>query len=127
MLGSGNFALPLLAGLAAHLAGSVRAPYVFMAVADPPRRELLGRLSGDDELSLGDLATPLAMSRQAVSKHLGILQQAGLIEIRWRGRLKLHRLNPEPLRVVDAWLAPYAKAWDRRLERLRRHLEENHD
>ncbi|MCZ6507967.1 MAG: metalloregulator ArsR/SmtB family transcription factor [Acidobacteria bacterium] len=98
---------------------------VFQAVADPTRRELLARLRSEGALSLGELAAPLAMSRQAVSKHLGILQEAGLIEIEWRGRVKLHRLDPEPLRVVDAWLVPYAEAWDRRLERLRKHLKEN--
>lgn len=75
-------------------------------------------------LSLSELAAPVAMSRQAVTKHLGVLESAGLVEIEWRGRLKFHRLNPEPLRAISQWLAPYEAEWDRRLARLRQHLEE---
>ncbi len=76
-------------------------------------------------MSLNELAAPLAMSRQAVTKHLATLEHAGLVEIEWKGRVKLHRLNAEPLKAVEDWLAPYSAAWDRRLDRLRRHLEES--
>jgi DNA-binding transcriptional ArsR family regulator len=98
---------------------------VFQAVSEPTRRSLLGRLRDEGELSLAALAAPLPMSRQAVTKHLEALQDAGLVEVEWRGRTKLHRLNAEPLRAVSDWLSPYAAAWDRRLHRLRRHLEAN--
>ena len=98
---------------------------VFTAIAEPTRRELLAHLREAEPLSLSELAAPLEMSRQAVSKHLDALASAGLVETRWQGRGKLHRLNPEPLRTVEDWLAPYAEAWNRRLERLKRHLEEN--
>ncbi len=97
---------------------------VFHAVGEPTRRALLERLRESEALTLSELAAPMAISRQAVTKHLAVLEAAGLVEIEWRGREKLHRLNPQPLAAVDAWLAPYAAAWDRRLERLRRHLEE---
>jgi DNA-binding transcriptional ArsR family regulator len=98
---------------------------VFEALAEPTRRDLLARLRADGDLSLNELAAPLAMSRQAVTKHLVTLEQAGLVEIEWQGRVKLHRLNAEPLKAVEDWLAPYSAAWDRRFDRLRRHLEEN--
>jgi len=98
---------------------------VFQAIAEPTRRALLARLRSAPELTLGELSDPLAMTRQAVSKHLDVLAGAGLIEVQWRGREKFHRLNAAPLREVGDWLAPYAAAWDRRLERLERHLEEN--
>ena len=98
---------------------------VFEALAEPTRRDLLARLRDDGELSLNELAAPLAMSRQAVTKHLVTLEDAGLVEIEWKGRVKLHRLNAEPLKVVEDWLAPYSAAWDRRFDRLRRHLEDN--
>lgn len=97
---------------------------VFQAMADPTRRGLMARLRDEGALSVTDLAGPLPMSRQAVTKHLEVLGDAGLLDVEWRGRVKLHRLNPEPLRAVSDWLAPYAAAWDRRLARLRRHLEE---
>lgn len=98
---------------------------VFQALAEPTRRQLLARLLEEGALSLSDLAAPLAISRQAVTKHLDVLREASLVEVEWRGRERLHRLDPEPLRVVDEWLAPYAAAWDRRLERLRKHLEDS--
>lgn len=98
---------------------------VFQAIAEPTRRHLLATLRLGRALSLTELAAPLSMTRQAVSKHLDVLGRAGLVEVEWRGREKLHRLNPAPLRAVEDWLAPYAAAWDRRLARLQRHLEEN--
>ncbi|MDX1395156.1 MAG: metalloregulator ArsR/SmtB family transcription factor [Gemmatimonadota bacterium] len=96
---------------------------VFEAVADPTRRELLERLRLDGPATLGDLAAPFDMSRQAVTKHLDALVGAGLVRLRREGRSRIHEIDPEPLRRLDGWLAPYAAAWDRRLERLRRHVE----
>ncbi len=75
-------------------------------------------------MSVSQLADGLPITRQAVTKHLDALQGAGLVTIARRGRERLHSLNPAPLREVDAWLAPYAAAWDARLERLQAHLEE---
>ena len=99
-------------------------PLVFEAVADPTRRALLDRLRGHDALSLTALAEGRPMTRQAVAKHLELLRQAGLVTTWRRGRERMHALEPKPLRQLDAWLAPYASAWDRRLARLKRHLEE---
>ena len=64
------------------------------------------------------------MTRQAVTKHLTILRNSGLIRVRRSGRERLHELDPAPLREVDDWLRPYAEAWDDRLAALRRHLGE---
>ena len=100
---------------------------VFAAVADPTRRLIRGRLRGEGALSVSSLAAVLPISRQAVTKHLDVLEMAGLIRKWIKGRERLHELEAEPLRVVDDWLAPYAAAWDERLERLRIHLDGDGD
>ncbi len=64
------------------------------------------------------------MSRQAVTKHLNVLAEAGLVRVRREGRARVHEFDPEPLRELGSWLKPYAAEWDRRLERLERHLED---
>lgn len=97
---------------------------VFEAVADPTRRALLGRLRSEGPRTLNELAADLPMTRQAVTKHLDLLADEGLVRIRREGRLRIHELDPAPLRELEDWLAPYAAEWDRRLERLRRHLGE---
>ena len=98
---------------------------VFTAIADGTRRDILERLRAEGPLSVTDLSDPLRMTRQAVTKHLDLLEETGLVRSERRGRRRLHRLNAAPLEELDAWLAPYAAAWDRRLSRLRRHLGES--
>jgi DNA-binding transcriptional ArsR family regulator len=101
---------------------------VFDAVADPTRRQIMDWLRSGKALSVKELTDQLPISRQAVTKHLGVLEEAGLIEHEWRGRERRHRLKAQRLQQLDDWLAPYAAAWDRRLSRLRKHLEEDqHD
>jgi DNA-binding transcriptional ArsR family regulator len=97
---------------------------VFAAVADPTRRQILEVLRRSGPSSLTELAAPLPMSRQAVTKHLDLLRQSGLVRVERRGRERLHHLVTEPLREMEDWLKPYAELWDERLERLRRHLKE---
>ena len=97
----------------------------FEAMADPTRRHLLERLRRDGPLSLSQLTDGLPMTRQAVTKHLERLREAGLLRIERRGRERIHELDPEPIREVAEFLAPYAAAWDERLARLTMHLEEN--
>ena len=99
----------------------------FAAISDPTRRGILERLRQDGALSVTELAAPLPISRQAVTKHLDILERSGLIEHEWRGRKRVHLLKAEPLREVDDWLAPYAAAWDERLARLEDYLDGDHD
>lgn len=98
---------------------------VFEAVSDSTRREILERLRGSGPLSVSEIAAPLPMSRQAVTKHLNLLCDAGLVRVRWAGRVRLHLLDPEPLREVEAWLEPYSAFWDDALARLERHLEDH--
>ncbi len=97
---------------------------VFQAVADPTRRSILERLRVRGPLSIKQLSEPFTISRQAVTKHLDILLQSGLVVSRRSGRERLHALDPAPLRLIDDWLRPYSEEWDRRLERLKTHLEE---
>jgi DNA-binding transcriptional ArsR family regulator len=97
---------------------------VFKALADPGRRKLLDALFARDGQSLSELCTLLDMSRQAVTKHLGILESAHLVSTLRRGREKLHYLNPGPIsRIQDRWIAKYARQRLRALNRLKDSLE----
>ncbi len=100
---------------------------VFTAIADPTRRQVLERLRSEGALSVKQLAEPMTVTRQAVTKHLDILHKAGLIKVERHGRERRHRLQPEPLQAVDDWLRPYAQAWDDAFARLRKHLGEAPD
>ena len=100
---------------------------VFRALADPTRRALLDELFRDDGQSLGALADRFEMSRFGVMKHLKLLEEAGLVVTRRRGREKLHFLNPVPIRLVhDRWVSKYAEPWAAGLSGLKQELEENH-
>jgi DNA-binding transcriptional ArsR family regulator len=84
---------------------------VFRALADPHRRGLLDRLFLASGRTLGDLAADLPMSRQAVAKHLAILEAANLVAVHWRGREKLHYLNPVPIGdIVRRWVGKFEDA-----------------
>lgn len=100
---------------------------LFAILADDHRRELVARLHERQPLSLSELAEGLEITRQAVTKHLDQLVRAGLVRVERRGRERLHTLDPRPLREIAEWLAPYSAAWDRRLERLERHLQDEED
>ena len=78
---------------------------VFKALADPSRRRLLDELHSNNAQTLGELCQHLDMSRQAVTKHLRLLERANLVVILWHGREKLHYLNPVPLnQVAERWI-----------------------
>ena len=72
---------------------------------------------------MGDLVTLLSLSQPAVSKHLKVLREAGLVEARTDAQRRIYRVRPEPLREVDEWLEPYRRGWASHLNALERHLE----
>lgn len=96
---------------------------VFAAVADTTRRRLLERLRTEGPLPITSLSEDLPITRQAVTKHLRVLEDAGLIVKQARGRERVHALSGAPLRAVSDWLAPYEAEWDDRLLRLRAHVD----
>jgi uncharacterized protein YndB with AHSA1/START domain len=98
---------------------------VFRALADPTRRSLLDELFKEDGQTLSALEARLPMTRFGVMKHLKVLEEAGLVVARRRGRQKLHFLNPVPIRLVhDRWVSKYAEPWAAGLSELRYDLEE---
>ncbi len=97
---------------------------VFRALADPGRRRLLDRLHADNGQTLGELCRHLKMSRQAVTKHLKLLEAANLVAVIWRGREKLHYLNPVPIvEIADRWIGKYERGRLRALADLKKQLE----
>jgi DNA-binding transcriptional ArsR family regulator len=81
---------------------------VFKALADGSRRKLLDQLRKSNGQTLGELCAHLDMTRQAVTKHLGLLEKASLVTVVWRGREKLHYLNPVPLHeIYERWIGKY--------------------
>jgi DNA-binding transcriptional ArsR family regulator len=97
---------------------------VFKALADPARRLLLDRLFADNGQTLGQLCANLDMTRQAVSKHLAVLEEANLVVTMWRGREKLHYLNPVPIHeIADRWIGKFERGRLRALADLKRQLE----
>ena len=98
---------------------------VFKALADPTRRSLLDELYKEDGQTLTALEERLPMTRFGVMKHLRVLEEAGLVTTKKRGREKLHFLNPVPIRLVhDRWVSKYAEPWAAALTGLKRDLEE---
>jgi DNA-binding transcriptional ArsR family regulator len=96
--------------------------HVFGALADPTRRAILARLALG-EVSVGDLAEPFAMSLPAVSKHLKVLEHAGLISKGRAAQTRPCRLEPETLKAIDAWLEDYRRLWNESLDRLEDYLK----
>jgi DNA-binding transcriptional ArsR family regulator len=95
---------------------------VFDVVAESSRRRLLDLLR-TSERPVGELVEQLGLSQPAVSKHLRILRDAGLVEARVDAQRRLYRVRPEELRAIDEWLAPYRQMWSARLDDLERHLD----
>ena len=101
---------------------------MFAALADATRRHLLDRLHARDGQTLVELCADLDMTRQAVSKHLGILERAGLVVVLRRGREKCHHLNPAPIADIAArWIGKFDRPRVTALADLKRHLEAETD
>src|SRR5579872_6002309 len=97
-------------------------PTVFSALADPTRLAIVERLFNEGERSAGEIAAPFAMSKPAISKHLRVLEEAGLIERRVDRQWRVCRVRPEAIRAVDAWVERYRAFWSGSFERLERIL-----
>ncbi len=97
---------------------------VFQVIADPTRRALLDRLRTGEQ-PVKQLAEPFAMTLPAISQHLQILCEAGLVQMRKSGRQRLYRLNPLPLKQVSDWVGYYEQFWQEKLDALGNYLEEN--
>ena len=99
---------------------------MFEVLAEPHRRRILDLLR-EGEQAVGELVSALGLSQPGVSKHLRVLRQAGLVEVRVDAQRRLYRLRTGPLREIDQWLAPYRAAWENRLDALEAHLDEMED
>jgi DNA-binding transcriptional ArsR family regulator len=96
----------------------------FAALADPTRLQIVELLSATDELPAGRIAESFpALTRAAVSRHLRLLEDAGLVSVRPSAQQRLYRLNPEPLSELDDWLDRYRPLWTRTVGTLAKHLE----
>ncbi|MDT4926598.1 MAG: hypothetical protein QOG01_4311 [Pseudonocardiales bacterium] len=93
----------------------------FEVLAEPNRRRILDLLRGG-ERPVNELVTGLGLSQPAVSKHLRVLREAGLVTVRGDAQRRFYRINPQPLQELDAWLAPYRELWNTSLDALEAHL-----
>ena len=95
----------------------------FNAIAEPRRREILDLLAGGEQ-SVNDLVEQLGLAQPLVSKHLRVLREVGLVEVREQGRQRLYRLNGRALEPVHAWVSAFERAWTERFDELDVVLEE---
>lgn len=95
----------------------------FAALADPTRTEILATLAAG-ERTAGEIGARFALSQPSISRHLRVLREAGLVAVRPEGQRRVYRLDPGPLREIDAWLEPYRRFWSDRLDGLERMLDE---
>lgn len=95
---------------------------VFEIVAEPNRRAILSLLAADQH-SVGEIERQLRMSQPTVSKHLRVLREAGFVESTVDAQRRLYRLNPGPLKEIDAWLEPFRRFWSTHVDALERYLD----
>lgn len=103
---------------------SASEPEIFAALGDKTRLHLVSRLSDGSERHIHELTSPMSMSRQAVTKHLKVLERAGLVSVHKVGRESRYRLQPDGFSRAQAYLGNIAAQWDRVLERLKLHVED---
>ncbi len=96
---------------------------VFQAIADPTRRQILAQLCHRDEQTPTQIAAPLTMTLSAVSQHLKILREAGLVSVRRAGRERWYRLEAHPLREVSEWARTYERFWNEKMDALSDYLD----
>lgn len=100
-------------------------PTIFGALADPTRLAIVERLLKEGEHSAGEIAEPFAMSKPAISKHLRVLEQAGLIERRVERQWRVCRVRPEAIKAVDDWMQRYRTFWEGSFDRLEKLLAQH--
>jgi DNA-binding transcriptional ArsR family regulator len=98
----------------------------FDVLAEPTRRRILDLLR-EEERPVGELVGRLELSQPGVSKHLKVLREAGLVEVRHDAQRRYYRVRAEPLAEIEEWLAPYRRLWAGTLDALERHLDERED
>ncbi len=96
---------------------------VFAALAEPKRRTIVEILGRDGERTVTQLVDALDLPQPAVSKHLAVLREVGLVDVEPRGRLRVYRLHAEALRPVHAWVAEFEKFWSHKLDRIKQRAE----
>lgn len=94
----------------------------FAIIAEPNRRAILGLLASS-ERSVGEIERRLRMPQTSVSKHLRVLREAGFVESRVEAQRRVYRIRPEPLKEIDAWLAPFRRFWTAHVDALESHLD----
>ncbi|HTP40108.1 MAG TPA: metalloregulator ArsR/SmtB family transcription factor [Steroidobacteraceae bacterium] len=94
----------------------------FTIIAEPSRRAILHLLAAS-ESSVGEIGRRLRLPQPSVSKHLRVLREAGFVQARGEAQRRFYRLRPEPLRELDAWLAPFRRHWSAHVDALERHLD----
>jgi DNA-binding transcriptional ArsR family regulator len=102
--------------------GRVTTAETFAVVAEPGRRRILDLLLVRDR-AVGELVDELTVSQPAVSRHLRVLRDAGLVDVRAEAQRRVYRVRPEALRAIDDWLAPYRARWSEHLDALATHLD----
>ena len=98
-------------------------PAVFGALADPTRLAIVERLLGEGERTAGEIAEPFAMSKPAISKHLKVLEDAGLIERRVARQWRVCRVRPQAIKTIDDWMTRYRIFWEGSFDRLEKLIE----
>jgi len=104
------------------MVGAAMPSATWSALADPHRREALALLL-DRPRPVGELVERLGLSQPSTSKHLRVLREAGLVRVRQDAQRRVYAVDPGPLAELDAWLEPYRRLWDARLDALERHLD----
>lgn len=98
-------------------------PDPFSAIAEPRRRDILTLLASRGALAVGAIVAAMSLPQPAISKHLAVLREAGLVSVEKQGQQRLYTLNPAQLKAVHDWAATFERFWDHQLDRLKRHAE----
>jgi DNA-binding transcriptional ArsR family regulator len=95
----------------------------FNAIAEPKRREIIGLLADGGTLTVSEIVERLNMAQPAVSKHLGVLREVGLVSVHRQGQHRLYRLNPQELKAVHDWVKTFEKFWTNQIDRIKERAE----